>query len=139
MIWRTQNRAATIPEMIAVLAFTFGLALLPFVVEWRHKQVLEASRRPEQSEAAEQAAVAQAEAVLTAWKSKHLLSERTYLLAGIVGLVPGVAAAVWFGWGVPLEAAGGATAALTIGVVYVIDRVLVRHRDRATKQRNSKW
>jgi hypothetical protein len=139
MIWRTQNRAATVPEMIVVLAFTVGLALLPFFVEWRQKQVLEASRRQEQREAAEQAAAVQAAAVLTAWQSKYVLSEWAFLLASVVGLLPGVAAAVWFGWGVPLEAAGGATAALTIGVVYVIDRVLVRYRDAAKVPQTGDW
>ncbi len=140
MIWRTQNRAATVPEMIVVLAFTAGLALLPFAVEWRQKQVLEASRRQEQREAAEQAAAAQAKAVLTAWKSKHVLPEWTFLLAGVVGLLPGVVLAVWWGWGGNvLKIAGLVTAVLAMGVLYLVDRVLVRRRDAAQAPPKGDW
>lgn len=139
LIWRTQNRAATVPEMIAVLAFTVGLAAMPFVVEWRQKQVLEASRRQELREATEQARLVQAAAVLSAWQSKHVLSERTFLLAGVVGLVPGVAAGVWFGWRVPIKVSALATAALTMGLVYVVDRLLVPKRTRSQRERSDDW
>jgi hypothetical protein len=140
MIWRTQNRAATVPEMIAVLAFTVGLALLPFFVEWRHKQVLEASRRQEQRDADHQAQAARIAGALTAWQSKHALSERTFLLAGVVGLVPGVAAAVWWGWGGNvLKIAGLLSAVLAMGAVYVVDRVLVRQRDSSKTPPNGDW
>jgi hypothetical protein len=135
LIWRTQGRAATTAEMALLLGCIIVLGLLPFYVEWRQKQVLEGSWRREKQEAVQHAQAAQAVAVLSAWQSKHVLSERFFLLAGIVGLVPGVAAVLWWGLPVPLEAGAIGGAALALGIVYAIDRLLVRLRERTTRDR----
>jgi hypothetical protein len=69
-----------------------------------------------------------------------VLSERTLLLAGVLGLVPGVAAAVWWGWGGNvLKIAGLVSAVLVMGVLYLVDRVLVRQRDAAKAPPKGDW
>lgn len=135
LIWHTQGRAATTAEMIVLLTCTVALGLLPFYVEWRQKQVLEGSWRPEKREAVKHAEAAQAAALQSSWQAKHVLSERLFLLAAVVGLVPGVAGVVWWGLPVPVEAGALAGAALALGVVYGIDRLLVSARDRNTRER----
>jgi hypothetical protein len=140
LIWRTNGRAATVVEMIALFAFIAALALMPFFVERRQKKLLEASWQPDRREAQDLARRRQAAAVLTAWQSKHVLSERTFLLAGVLGLVPGVAAAVWWEWGGNvLKIAGIVSAVLTMGAVYLVDRVLVRQRDAAKAPPKGDW
>ena len=135
LIWRTQGRAATTAEMIVLLICTVGLGLLPFYVEWRQRQVLEGSWRREKQEAVQDAQAAQAAAGQSGWQAKHVVSERVFLLAAVVGLVPGVAAVAWWGLPVPLEAGALGGAALALGVVYAIDRLLVRLRERTARDR----
>lgn len=122
-------------ETIVILASTIILGLSPFVVEWRQKQLLEGSWRHEKREVVAKVRVARAEAVQSAWQAKHVLSERTFLLSGVVGLVPGVAAAVWWGWRVPLKFAALMGACLAIGLVYGMDWFLVRLRRQSEKLR----
>lgn len=133
LIWRTQGRAATTAEMIVLLTCTVALGLLPFYVEWRQKRILEGSWRREKQDAVQQAQTAQVSAVQTAWQANHVLSERAFLLAAVVGLVPGVAAVAWWGLPVPLEAGALCGAALALVAVYAIDRLLVRLRAKAAR------
>lgn len=130
-IWLTEGRAAKPSEVGVVFGFILLTVGLMIWQQNRPKRFLDAMRSYDDCNASADAEQERLETARSDWEKRHVIPERSFLYAMVVGLVPGVVIGQWFGFGGNLlNVVSLATGAAAAGILWCFDRLLVWDRDQ---------